>query len=182
MTRNKQLQSMVEGGVFAAIALLLSMVDFFNGGQGGSVTPASMLPLVLYAVRWGVGPGIAVGFVYGTVKIIFSAKIITVASLFLDYSVAYMMIGLAGLFYRRQTGLIWGGLLGGVLRFLVHFSSGIILYAEYAPPGQPAWIYSTIYNGTYMLPELLILVGVAAMVSVPLRPYITGGDITLRQN
>ena len=47
------------------------------------------------------------------------------------------------------------GILG---RFLCHFVSGVIFFASFAPPGMSPWLYSVIYNGSYLVPELVISV------------------------
>jgi len=41
-------------------------------------------------------------------------------------------------------------------RFLSHFISGVVFFAMYAPEGMSPIVYSAIYNGSYMLPELVI--------------------------
>ena len=50
-------------------------------------------------------------------------------------------------------------------RFLCSFASGILIWGEYAPEGQPVWLYSLTYNGGYMLPELIITVAAAVLLA-----------------
>jgi thiamine transporter len=47
-------------------------------------------------------------------------------------------------------------LAGAGARFLAHFFSGWIFFAEYAPAGQPVWLYSLGYQAAYMVPETII--------------------------
>lgn len=174
--QHKVIQPIVEGGLMVAVATLLSIISFIQMPQGGSITVVSMLPIVLFSVRWGWKKGLTVGLVYGLLQAVLGGlKVANWPSILLDYGLAFMVIGFAGLFFRKPYGLITGGLLAGFLRFLVHYASGIILYAEYAT--GPVWLYSLTYNGAYMLPEVLILVGVAGFLSVPLRRFVTGEDI-----
>jgi thiamine transporter len=41
-------------------------------------------------------------------------------------------------------------------RFICHWLSGLIFFAEYAPAGQHPALYSAIYNGSYLGVELVI--------------------------
>ncbi len=70
----------------------------------------------------------------------------------LDYPLAFGMLGLAGFFQNRP---FLGVNIGIVGRFLAHFISGIVFFASYAE-GMHPWVYSAIYNGSYLLPELVI--------------------------
>ena len=105
----------------------------------------------------------------------------------MDYILAYTALGLGGCFRNRirrpGVSLMLGSLvaLGG--RYLAHILSGYILFAGWAEwfftqDGFPAWgaalvgnlsanalgwVYSIVYNGMYMLPEM-ILTAVAAML------------------
>src|SRR5699024_12230069 len=49
-----------------------------------------------------------------------------------------------------------GVFIGGLVRFLMHFIAGVIFFAEAAPEGQPAWLYSLIYNSSYIIPCMII--------------------------
>ncbi len=178
MRKSLSLRALVEGAMLVAVGILLSYVKMFDMPLGGSVTAASMLPVVLYAVRWGTVPGLIAGFVYGTLQgLLGSFVAVTVWSFLLDYGFAFMMLGFAGLCYRRQSGLIWGGLIAGVGRFVIHYIAGVTVWAQYTPAGKSMWVHSLLYNGWYMLPETLIVMAVGAMLMVPLKKYITGGDL-----
>ena len=52
--------------------------------------------------------------------------------------------------------MIPGVLTAGVARFLFHVLSGVVFFASYAPEGTPVWLYSVIYNGTFLLPGMAI--------------------------
>ena len=75
------------------------------------------------------------------------------AQVLLDYPIAFGALGLAGFFRNRAFLGINVGIAG---RFLAHFVSGIIFFAIYAPEGMSPIIYSALYNGSYLLPELVI--------------------------
>ena len=54
-----------EAGVAIAIAQVLSFITLFHMPQGGSIKAASMVPLMIFAYRWGGARGILAGVVYG---------------------------------------------------------------------------------------------------------------------
>jgi thiamine transporter len=51
-----------------------------------------------------------------------------------------------------------GIVLGGALRFGAHVLSGVVFFASFAPKGMNPLLYSIIYNGSFMLPEVAISV------------------------
>ena len=113
----------------------------------------------------------------------------------LDYVLAFTALGLGGIFRNRiknkGAALLCGSLVALGARYLCHICSGYILFQEYAQwfftqEGFPAWgaqlvaaleptllgwVYSIVYNGMYMLPEM-ILTAVAALFVVRI-PKIT---------
>ena len=79
----------------------------------------------------------------------------------LDYPVAFGLLGVAGFFQRSP---VIGIIVGGLARFLAHFVSGVVFFAAYAPEGTSPAIYSAVYNGSYMLPEVLISIVLTLLV------------------
>lgn len=175
---------LAEGGVCVALAIALSYlkipIGLAFGGFGGSIDLV-MVPLIVYAVRWGLGWGLGAGLIFGTVKYFLGAHAdISWVSIIFDYSVAYLFVGFAGLTrgaYRKEK--LWampvGALIGCVCRFVIHFISGVTVYAEYMPEEfmgvtrlTPS-LYSLLYNGTYMLPNTILAVVLGALLAAPLR-------------
>ena len=78
----------------------------------------------------------------------------------LDYLFAFTVLGLAGLFLplfkNKLIGAAVGTAICGALRFLCSFLSGWLLWGSYAPKGWSVVYYSLIYNGSYMLPNIII--------------------------
>jgi thiamine transporter len=143
------------GALCVALAFLLSFLTLWRLPQGGSITPASMLPLFIYAYLFGAVPGVAAGTVYGVLQLIQGPYIVHPVQFLTDYILPFAILGLAGLF-RKDRQLWIGVLFASFLRFAIHTVSGVVFFAMYAPPDQNVWIYSSLYNGTYMLPEMLI--------------------------
>ncbi len=163
------------GAVCMALSNVLSMIKLFDMPQGGSITPASMLPLMLFAYVYGVGPGMTVGAVYGVMQFIIEPYFLSVPQMLLDYPIAFAMVGLAGLFSKsenRALGLTAGVVLGSLGRFVAAVLSGVVFFAEYAGDQNP-WVYSIGYNGAYMLPECIICVVLALAVGLRLTQQLS---------
>lgn len=160
----KKIQSrtkiLAEMAVAIALGTVLSFVKFSIWAQGGSVTAGSMVPLFWFALRRGRKLGILAGVVYGMVQLFQEPFIVHPAQVLLDYPIAFGALGLSGLFKDRELAGVAIGITG---RFLAHFMSGVIFFATYAPQvylglniGANAYAYSALYNGTYLVPELVI--------------------------
>ena len=150
------------GAICMALSSVLSMIRLFSMPMGGSITPASMLPMMLFAYVYGVGPGCTLGVLYGVLQFILdggNAAAYGFVPMLLDYPIAFGLMGLAGLFRRMKdtrTGLTLGMVAGCIGRFAASFTSGVIFYGAYAPEGwNPVW-YSIAYNGAYMGVECVI--------------------------
>lgn len=172
-----------EGAIMVAMAQILSYLKLAQAPNGGSVT-AAMFPLIFFAVRWGVKPGLAVGFLFGLLQLIFDgAYAWGWQSMLLDYLVAFTPLGLAGLFRNKPWGLFAGTLVGCTSRFIVHYISGVTIYKILVPTEFMRWTftspaaYSLIYNGSYMLPNTLIVLILSAVLYRPLKRYVLGHDL-----
>ena len=143
-----------EAGVAIAIAQVLSFITLFHMPQGGSIKAASLVPLMIFAYRWGGTRGIWAGVVYGVLHFLLGFKSsIHYLSIILDYLVAYGAIGVCGYFKDNMTGLVSGSIVAIALRWFASVTSGAVVFASYAPQGQNPWIYSMIYNASYMIPD-----------------------------
>lgn len=162
-------RKLVECALLVAIATVLSMIKIAELPYGGSITLASMLPIVLIAYRNGIGWGLGSGCVYGVIQQLLGLKNLSyfttwysiLAIILLDYLLAFAVMGLGGVFrnvFRKQSSaLVVGSLLGCVLRYACHVISGATVWAGLSIPTQAALGYSFVYNATYMLPETIIL-------------------------
>ena len=137
---------------FVALATALSYIKLFELAQGGSVTAGSMVPILWLALRRGAKVGLFAAAVYGVVQLVVQPFIFHPVQVIIDYPVAFGALGLAGFFQTRPFLGVNIGILG---RFLAHFISGIVFFASYAGELHPL-VYSAIYNGSYLLPELVI--------------------------
>ena len=185
-----RVRALCEGAVLLALAIVmnwLSKVVFANMPNGGSVSLA-MFPILLYAHRWGVGRGVLVGFAYGTLDMLLGRGYAWGwQSILLDYLVAYTALCLGGFFKGKDWGIFPDVAIGCLGRFAVHYFSGITLYKIIEPTGIEGLeglgvftnphVYSIVYNGVYMLPNMLIAMVIAGLLYVPMKKFFAGKDI-----
>lgn len=155
------------GAVCIALSSVLSMVKLFEMPTGGSVTAASMLPLMLFAYVYGVGPGIVLGFVHGVLQYLMGGYFLSFIQVLVDYPIAFAVCGLAGAFRtmkNQKLGLTLGVVLGSFGRYAAAVAAGVFFWSEYAPEGMNPWVYSLGYNASYMIPECIICVILAVLM------------------
>jgi len=121
----------------------LSYIKIWEMPRGVSITLGSMVPVLLISFRRGPKVGVFSGVVFGLAQMLLDGWF---------YS-PFGALGLAGIF--RKTPLI-GVVVSLATRFLSHFISGVVFFGMYAPEGMSPIVYSAIYNGSYMLPEMVI--------------------------
>ena len=173
MKQTMRTRKMVEAALLIAIATVLSVLKIAELPYGGSITLASMLPILLLSYRHGVRWGLGGGLVYGVLQQLLGLNNLSyfttwqsvLAIILLDYVVAFTVVGLGGIFRRvterQNLALVSGALLVCVLRYLCHVVSGATVWAGLSIPDGAAIAYSLIYNATYMIPETIVLVAVA---------------------
>lgn len=181
--RNLKLRALTEGAIMVAMAQALGYLKLYELPWGGSVV-LSMVPIVLYAIRWGLGRGLLAGFVFGIMQFMFDGGFaIAWQSIIGDYLLAFAVLGFAGLVKGRKSAPFTGTMIACAARFIVHFIVGATVWASYMPDkfmgmkmGSP-WFYSFLYNISYMLPNMVITLAVFALMYKPLKKYLLAGDI-----
>lgn len=185
MSTQKRLSSsltmLTECAIMLALSFALSCAKLFEMPMGGSVTIASMLPVMLISIKYGVGPGLATSFLYSLTQLlqaIASANVfpycetpgtLALCVLF-DYIVPFTLLGLAGLFHKakltKNTELnIYLGIIGVVvLRFFCHFVTGVVIWDQWAPDGMGKYLYSFLYNGGFLSLDFLICIVCAILM------------------
>ena len=152
------------GVILLAIALsfVLSCIRLYRMPQGGSVTPGSMLPLMLFSAAFGVGPGLLAGLAYGVLQYLQGGWFANVWQFSLDYLLAFAALGLAGI--AKHLPKSWGLYLAMVIAALCRALSATlagIMFWDTAP-----WA-SLVYNGTYLIPDTLICIVLAILIAKP---------------
>ena len=188
--KNIRTRCLVESALAIAIATVLSMIKI-DLPFGGGVTIVSMLPLVRISHRYGWKEGLGAAFVYSLVQLLLGLDNVGYATGFvmaagvvlLDYVIAFTVIGLSGVFGRSRRAVAVGIAVTFTLRFLCHLVTGAWIWGEWMPeafmgmPMSNPWIYSFLYNGWYMLCEIILTEIVAMLIYKPLEKYFTGEDL-----
>ncbi len=169
-------KKLVESSLMIAFATVLSICKILEMPYGGSVTVASMLPILIVAYRHGIGMGLASGLVYSVIQQLLGLNNLSyvsgwqsvVAVMLLDYILAFTVIGLGGIFKDRlgldknnmakkqSIELGTGMAFVCVLRYACHTVAGATVWAGLSIPTEAAFIYSLGYNATYMIPETIV--------------------------
>lgn len=174
----KRLLMLIEIAIFAGIGIVLDKLSFSIWAQGGSISFV-MLPIVLIAIRWGLLAGLTTGLLIGLLQTAFGAYILHPVQGFLDYFVAFTVVGLAGIVRKPilknlsnkkivVTYISLGIVLGGMLRYITHTIAGYVFFKESAGDTHPL-LFSISYNGSYMVPAI-ILTAVAASLLFTAAP------------
>lgn len=167
MTKTKKLTL---SAMMTALAFVLTMLSKVIPSlpNGGSITLASMVPIVAVSLILGTKWGLLSGFVFSLIQMITGSvaapPVQTVLYyalvVMLDYVLAFTVLGLGGFFYKllkkSSFAIPLSGLIVTILRYVAHILSGILIWGVYAPEGQSVLWYSLAYNGSYMIPEIII--------------------------
>lgn len=137
--------------VASVLALVSEFIPFLQLRFGGTLTLASMLPIILISYMYGLKWGLGSAAVYAVIQIFMGFK--TVAALFtpdsdsymalwmaicvvlLDYFLAYTSLGLGGIFACKKGGclrLVLGGVVAQVICYAFHVLSGFLFYGAWA--------------------------------------------------
>ena len=184
---------MVESAVMLAIAVVLSLFPLSSPwALGGGITVCSMLPLVILSWRYGCLWGVFTAFVYSLLQLILGFSNVQYADsvgtailiILFDYVFAFSVIGFAAMFKGRmgrpRLELVLGITLTFLVRLACHYVSGVVVW-EVLWPNELGWaapIWSIAYNGSYMIPEIIITGLVASLSYGPLERYYQGKDLT----
>ncbi|MBE6545812.1 MAG: proton-coupled thiamine transporter YuaJ [Ruminococcaceae bacterium] len=193
--KNTKTKILAEGAVMVALATVLSFLKVVQFPWGGAITVLSMLPIVVFALRYGAIKGLAVSFVYSVIQLGQGILIdgllgwgltptALVACILLDYILAFSILCLAGLFGNRSMAAIIGGtVLVMLLRFGSHYLSGVLIFHSFGElwngfSTDNTWLYSLLYNGAYMLPEAIFTTaGAVVLFKTPqMRRLLVSGE------
>lgn len=157
-------KEIVYAGIAISTSFVLSYLKVSPVTNGGSITLASFVPIIIYAFIFGFSRGLIAGFIYGVLQFIQSPYILTPANFLLDYLLPFSMICLAPLSKKvcknQNLQIVLSAIFVYLGRFLMHFLSGVIFFelgAVWAElPANSAVAYSLLYQVTYLIPDLVI--------------------------
>lgn len=181
---SEKVQILTESAIMIALATVLSLLKIWEAPYGGSVTVVSMAPIIILSLRRGVKTGLLAGFAHSLIQLLLGLNNVAwvpdaggiVLCILTDYILPFTLLGLGGCFRNVKftkndnTNLIIAAVLGTLLvtllRYFSHIVSGAVIwyaldlewYADdpthivnlYGP-----WLFSVIYNGGYMVPEII---------------------------
>ena len=177
-SKKKWTAKMIAFGALAiALSFVLSCVRLYRMPTGGSVTPGSMLPLMLFSVSFGMGPGLVAGLAYGLLQYLQGGWWLNVWQFLLDYLLAFAALGLAGIAYNKKDRWLYLSIPVAALgRAVCAILAGLMWVAD--TPLEELTIgtiqfnspllYSIVYNGAYLVPDTLICLLLAFLIAKPL--------------
>ncbi len=178
LTEKQKNRRLAESALMLALSAVLAKLAVFSLPFGGSVTLFSQVPVILISYRYGVKWGLTTGLAMSVIQLLFGLENFSYVSgigAFLilalcDYIIAFSALGLGGMFKKKikndTISIALGGAVVTAIRFICHFISGATIWGDYAD-GAPVLEYSFKYNGSYMLPELIItVIGLVVVSSI----------------
>ena len=185
MKNKEKLLLCAEVAIFASIGYVLDLLASLYSGYlfpfGGSLSLA-MIPIIVISYRRGTLSGVLCGLIVGTLDLLDGVPAFTdtwynyMLMILLDYLLAYPVVGLVGLCkplikkFKFEIVILISSIVFGLGKFLVHFTSGVILWPEF--PGQPIlerMVYSLTYNGTYMFPTIIVCSVLTFLISIKFK-------------
>ena len=152
------------GAICVALAFVLNQLTIYRMPMGGSVTPFSMLFIILAGYWLGPLYGILSGVALGLLDTVTGAYIVHPLQYLLDYILGFGALGLSGFYRKMKFGLHIGCIIGILGRFIMVFFSGYFFFYMFAPEGMNPAAFSLLYNITYIGPEL---VATLVVISIP---------------
>ena len=166
--RTVTVKNLAESAVMIALSLVLDMIVLWKMPMGGKWTLCAMLPIMLISIKNGIKYGFLTSFVYSVIQLMIGmAEVIGwgltptvfIGCVFFDYLLPFTALALAGvpLLLKRNTFMALAGMsLAVAVRFLMHFISGTIFFGNWSNGVLNNVIYSLVYNGQYLLPDLAL--------------------------
>ncbi len=160
-------KTLVLASLCVALSTVLSFFKLFEMPQGGSVTAASMLPVLFFSLIGGPVPGIIAGIALGLLEAALGGYIYNLPQFFLDYPLAFAFLGLGGAIPHSIKNTTLRFILGAFLAILgkgfMHVLSGVIFFREFAGELNP-WIYSLGYNYSFLAVEFVITIIIGSIL------------------
>lgn len=172
-----RIRAMIECAMLIAAFMVLSRLKFIRMPQGGDLTPAAGLPLLMIGYRhgwkWASLSAVAATLLEMLLDGFYAPPAGTLGALILclllDYFLAqFSIVSAAGVnkLLGEKTVVTLGAsvLISQLLHFVCVFLSGVLLWGSYAPEGMGAVYYSFTYNGSYCIPESILTTVVAVAI------------------
>lgn len=172
---NPKMSAMI--GLTLALTTILDLLKIYHFPQGGGVTLASMVPIILISYIYGPLVGMLTGFLFGILSLFFNPYMLHPIQVLFDYPLPYLSLGLAGFFPNKR---ILGAVIAVFSRYFFHFISGVVFFGSFAPDGVSPWIYSLSVNGLLGLAEGVICI--AVLLVLPVNLLIKSAQVSYGNN
>ena len=178
---NTKISILTECAVMLALSFALSTAKIFEMPMGGSVTIASMLPVMLIGIKYGSLTGLSTCFLYSIMQLmqaLVSANVFPycqtptalVVCILFDYVIPFTVLGLSGIFCKfkltknAEINAYIGIVAVVAFRFICHFITGVAIWGQWAPDGMGKYLYSFLYNGSFLSLDFLICIVCAVLM------------------
>ena len=175
MTKTKKLTL---SAMLTALSFALIMVSKLLPApwtQGGYITLGSMVPIILVSIIIDTKWGLLAGFVFSLIQLMTdfymppaTTTLSFIGVIMLDYVIAFTVLGLAGFFVKLMGNKSWAIPVSGTivtgLRYMMHVLSGLLIWGAFADTDCVP-VYALVYNGSYMIPEMIITTVVLALLT-----------------
>lgn len=184
--KNNVIKMMTDVSLFAALGLILDVVqgticDFLPFWPNGGSVGIAMCCIFVICLKYG-PIGMFGGLMVGLLSMLRGVYISPLASaggfmttffqVGLDYFLGWTLVGLAGFFCwwfqkeenstKKVVCTILACTVGGLAKFLCHFLAGVLYWPDTSK--FSAVVYSLLYNGSYMLPSIILCVIVMVII------------------
>ena len=160
-------KSIALAGICVALSFALSYIKLWDLPNGGSVTLASLLPIMIFSYIYGAKKGVFVGFVYGILQAVQEPSILHPAQFLLDYPIAFSMAGLAGVLKNvkiklPQVKFCIGAIIAGAMRYVSHVIAGTFAFGS---GDWSAFTYSLAYSSFVFVDIALVIIAGVLLLS-----------------
>lgn len=181
--KKENIEKLTFSAMMIALSTVLSLIKVWEMPLGGTITLFSMLPVCIISIRYGTRFAIGPCVLYGAIQMFLGGIFgwglnvqTLIGSIVFDYLLAFGVLCLAGILRKKgDAGIIAGICLAVAVRFVCHFISGCVFFQSLEVFNN-IYIYSLAYNGTYMLPELILtVIGAFIIIKIDaVRKFVLG--------
>lgn len=156
MKKNINTRKICFCGLSIALAFICSYIKFFKLPFGGSVTLLSMFFICLPGLIYGFKLGILSSLAFSIITFVISGYYVSIPQVCFDYFLAFGLMGACGLFVELGADIKISFCIACIIRFICSSISGFVFFAEYAPDTMNPFVYSIVYNGSYIFAEMIL--------------------------
>ena len=179
-------KKLASGALSIALSFILSCIRLYRMPTGGSVTLGSMLPLMLFAIAYGTTPGLLAGLAYGLMQYLQGGWWLNVWQFIFDYILAFALLGLAGIAHNKDEKMMYLSIpFAALCRAVCAILAGLMWAQDSIANGDAlvigsttyssSLLYSMVYNGVYIIPDMLICLLLAFIVGKQILKIMKSG-------